>query len=112
MTGCTDIRTSSKMTTDASSPKTTAAHTACTASEQTRSVSVLLTNHQTARLDEIAAALRRDTGSYMSRSDMLREILSAVLPFFPDWGQGTSAEDIGRIIATRLRRDITSHPRP
>ena len=100
------------MTTDASSPKTTTAGTACTASEQTRSVSVLLTNHQTARLDEIAAALRRDTGNYMSRSDMLRAILSAVLPFFPDWGQGTSADDVSKIIATRLCRDIAAHPRP
>jgi Arc/MetJ-type ribon-helix-helix transcriptional regulator len=82
--------------------------TARTASQETRPVSVLITNHQTAVLDEIAAKFRRDTGNYMSRSDMIREILSAVLPYFADWGLGASAQEGGRRLAARLHRDITN----
>ncbi|HYP13484.1 MAG TPA: hypothetical protein VEQ63_06150 [Bryobacteraceae bacterium] len=51
-----------------------------TAATSTSPVTVLLTNHQAAMLDEIAAGVRRDTGGVLSRSAMIRAVLSAVIP--------------------------------
>ena len=47
------------------------------ASAQT-AVTVLLTNDQTAFLDEVAAEIRRETGGCISRSAILRAMISAL----------------------------------
>jgi hypothetical protein len=101
---CRDFDTC--MNQNSSSPLNTSAQPTRSAATETRATTVLLTNHQTACLDEIAACLRRDTGKYMSRSAMLRAIVAAVLPLYPDWGQGESAADVQQRIATLLRRNI------
>jgi hypothetical protein len=101
---CRDFDTC--MNQNSSSPLNTSAQPTRSAATETRATTVLLTNHQTACLDEIAACLRPDTGKYMSRSAMLRAIVAAVLPLYPDWGQGESAADVQQRIATLLRRNI------
>jgi hypothetical protein len=51
----------------------------------TSAVTVLLTNEQTATLDEIAIGIRRTTGHSISRSAMIRAITTAVLPYCQEW---------------------------
>ena len=47
----------------------------------TSPVTVLLTNDQTATLDEISVAIRRNTGQAVSRSAILRALAAASLPY-------------------------------
>jgi hypothetical protein len=62
---------------------------------------VLLTE-QVVRLDEIAAQVRRRSGKTISRSGMIRAILSAVLPCHEDWVKVTSEADLQQMVALRL----------
>jgi hypothetical protein len=69
----------------------------------TACVTVLLTNHQTAFIDEIAADIRRRTGHALTRSAMLRAIADAVLPYFPEWANCRSEEELRELVARRMR---------
>ena len=80
-----------------------------TASE-TSAVTVLLTNEQTALLDTTAAAIRRNTGVAISRSAMLRAIVSAALPFRQEWSKCQSAAQVEQKILNRLRADESYDP--
>ena len=83
----------------------TSATSSNTAGNQTSAVTVLLTNEQAALLDGAAANIRRNTGVAISRSAMLRAILSAVLPFRQEWSRCQSAMDVEQKITNRLRAD-------
>jgi hypothetical protein len=72
------------------------------ASAQTE-VTVLLTNDQAAFLDEVTAAMRRNTGGAISRSAMLRAMMSALKPYFEDWLKCRTEADVKELIARRLR---------
>ena len=76
-----------------------------TIARETTAVTILLTNEQTALLDAAAAAIRRNTGVAISRSAMLRAIVSALLPFRQEWSKCQSAAQIKQKIENRLRSD-------
>jgi hypothetical protein len=65
-------------------------------------VSMVLLTEQVVRLDEIAAQVRRRSGKTISRSGMIRAILSAVLPCHEDWVKVTSEADLQQMVALRL----------
>jgi hypothetical protein len=85
-------------------PPRTSAQVPGTEAAETSPVSILLTRHQTALMDEIAAAIRRQTGTVISRSAMLRAIAAAVLPYYPEWLDCQSTVEIQQRIAIRLGR--------
>ena len=66
-------------------------------------VTALLTNDQTALLDEVAVEIRRETGGCISRSAILRAMMSALKPYFEDWLKCRTEADIKEVIALRLR---------
>ena len=86
-----------------SAPSTKAPQRSATVAGQTSPVTVLLTHHQIAWMDEIAAAIRRQTGAVISRSAMLRAIAAAVLPCYPDWLDSASAADLQKKLHIALR---------
>lgn len=65
-------------------------------------ISVVLTNHQIALLDEIAAAIRRRTGAVLSRSAMLRATLAAILPHGKEVLDYRSEAELKQAISERL----------
>jgi hypothetical protein len=67
-------------------------------------VSVILTHHQAALLDEIAAAIRRHTGKSISRWAMFRAIADAVLPLYPDWFASRSEDELQERIRLQIGR--------
>ena len=85
----------------------TVQHGTTPAAQQTTPVTVLLTHHQVALMDEIAAAIRRNTGVAISRSALLRAIATPTLPCFEDWLHCTSVGDVQKHIARRLRTGKT-----
>ena len=82
--------------------RTSAAQVPATAAAETSPVTVLLTHHQIALMDEITAAVRRESGTVISRSAMLRAIAAAVLPCYMDWLDCRSTVELQQRIATRL----------
>jgi hypothetical protein len=81
------------------------------ASAQT-AVTVLLTNDQTAFLDEVAAEIRRESGGCISRSAMLRAILSALKPYAEDWLKCRTETEVKEVIAFRLRVGSQAQQQP
>src|SRR4051812_14731912 len=82
---------------------TTATQIPAPVAAETSPVTVLLTHHQTARMDEIAAAIRRNAGAVVSRSAMVRAIAAAILPCYPDWLDCKCATDLQKQIERRLQ---------
>src|SRR4051812_37034559 len=72
------------------------------ASAQT-AVTVLLTNDQTAFLDEVAAEIRRETGGCISRSALLRAMISALKPYSEDWLKCRIETEVKEVMSLRLR---------
>jgi hypothetical protein len=68
----------------------------------TSAVTVLLTNDQTATLDEISAAIRRNTAQAVSRSAILRALTSACLPHGEDWLRCRSEQQIAQLVSRLL----------
>jgi hypothetical protein len=64
----------------------------------TSPVTVLLTNDQTANLDEISAAIRRNTGQAVSRSAILRALASACLLYGENWRRCRSEQHIAACV--------------
>lgn len=79
------------------------------ASAQT-AVTVLLTNDQAAFLDEVTAAIRRNTGGSVSRSAMLRAMMSALRPYYANWLKCRTEADVKEVIALQLRAGLQQHP--
>src|SRR5215208_6712348 len=77
------------------------------------SVSILLTNSQAARMDEIRASIRRVNGHRISRSALVRAMTTAVLTLHKDWMLCRNEEDVCTLILCRIndRMDLQSGPR-
>ena len=69
----------------------------------TSAVTVLLTDDKTAFIDEVAAAVRRNTGHSISRSAMIRAITTAVLAYYKDWLECRSEAEIQKMVSRRLQ---------
>ena len=82
-------------------------------SAETSSVSILLTNAQAARMDEVRAAIRRANGWSISRSALVRAMTTAVLTLHQDWLACGSEEDVCSLILCRIndRIDLQSGTR-
>jgi hypothetical protein len=72
------------------------------AAPETSTVTVLLTTDQTAIIDELALAIRRSTGSAISRSAMVRAMIAALLPYRKEWLNVTSETGLKNILSMRL----------
>jgi hypothetical protein len=81
------------------------------ASAQT-AVTVLLTNDQTALLDEVAAEIRRETGGCISRSAMLRAMISALTPYAEEWLKCRTETEVEQVMAIRLRVGSQAQQQP
>jgi hypothetical protein len=75
--------------------------------EATSPVTVLLTNDQTATLDEISAAIRRNTGHAISRSAILRALATAALPYGNGWLRCRSERQITELVGRLLKIGLT-----
>lgn len=74
----------------------------------TTAVTVLLTNEQAARLDEIRVGIRRTTGESISRSALIRAIINGLLPYQRNLLNCTSEADISHKIS-RVLEIATRH---
>jgi hypothetical protein len=72
------------------------------AAAETTAVTVLLTNAQTAMLDEIALAIRRKSGAVISRSAMIRAFIAAALPHRDWWLHAKSEESLRESVSLRM----------
>lgn len=68
----------------------------------TSAVTVLLTRDQIATLDEMSAAIRRNTGVAISRSAVLRALATAALPHRNQWLRCRSEEHLVQRVAQVL----------
>jgi len=59
---------------------------------QRTEISALLDTEQVFNLDEIAAVIRHDTGKQLTRSAIIRAILSSSLPYKQNWLKCRSEE--------------------
>ena len=81
---------------------TSAAQASNSATAPTSPVTVLLTDEQTVRLDEISIQIRRQSGKAISRSALIRAMTNALLPYARNFHEGRSEADICRKIARAL----------
>ena len=65
-------------------------------------ITILFTNHQTAYLDEIAAAIRRETGSAISRSSLVRAMAMAAAESHREFLDCSSEREIRDKLVRRL----------
>jgi hypothetical protein len=70
----------------------------------TTEIGVLLTNDQIANLDQVAIHIRRNTGRAISRSAMIRAILSPVLKYHQQWLSCESEQQLRQSVANQLMR--------
>jgi hypothetical protein len=78
--------------------------------DMTTDVTVLLTNDQIATLDEISAAIRRNTGHAVSRSALLRAMATATLPFGKDWLRCRTEDQVTQLINRLMVIGSTLNP--
>ena len=78
------------------------AHDAIAATGKASAVTVLLTNEQTVRLDEISAAIRRRSAKSISRSAVIRALISALLPYYQNFVDCRTEAEIRQKIARTL----------
>ena len=65
-------------------------------------VTILLTNEQTVRLNEISAGIRRRTAKSISRSALIRALISALPPYYQSFLDCRTEADIRQKIARTL----------
>jgi hypothetical protein len=75
-------------------------------SRRTGEVAVLLTNDQIANLDQLAIDIRRTAGCAVSRSAIMRAILSAVFKYQRQWPACESEQDVQQAVESQLVRGI------
>jgi hypothetical protein len=73
-------------------------------------ITVLFPNGRAVYLDELAAAIRRNTGKTLSRSALIRAMTKALLPLYREWLQCASEGDIERMIKARLLNGGVASP--
>jgi hypothetical protein len=67
-------------------------------------VTILLTHEQIMCLDQIALDIRRNSGHPISRSAIVRALVCAALPYFEEWLDCHSEEELCHTIGGRLTR--------
>ncbi len=70
----------------------------------TTEVGVLLTNDQIANLDQVAINIRRKTGCALSRSAMIRAIITPVLAYHQQWLNCESEQQLRQTVVNQLMR--------
>lgn len=75
-------------------------------SRRTGEVAVLLTYDQIANLDQLAITIRRTTGCALSRSAIIRAILTPVFKYQRHWPSCRSEEDVQQAVEMQLVRGV------
>jgi hypothetical protein len=65
-------------------------------------ITVLFPNERAVYLDELASAIRRNTGKTVSRSALIRAMTKALTPLYNEWLHCRSEEDVERMVRARL----------
>ncbi len=65
-------------------------------------ITVLFPNERAVYLDELASAIRRNTGKTISRSALIRAMTKALKPLYMEWLNCRSEADIERMVRARL----------
>jgi len=65
-------------------------------------ITVLFPNERAVYLDELASAMRRNTGKTISRSALIRAMTKALTPLYLEWLDCRSEEDIEGMVRARL----------
>jgi hypothetical protein len=65
-------------------------------------ITVLFPNERAVLLDEVASAIRRNTGKTISRSALIRAMTQVLTPFYREWLHCRSEGDIERMLRGRL----------
>jgi hypothetical protein len=73
---------------------------------ESAAITVLLTNDQIAQLDEIAAAIRRNSGRSISRSALIRAMITAATTLRADWRLCHDEDDVCLWILARLSNTL------
>jgi hypothetical protein len=73
-------------------------------------ITVLFPNHRAVYLDELAAAIRRNTGKTLSRSALLRAMTKALTPLYREWLECSSEDEVERKITARLSPSMAGSP--
>jgi hypothetical protein len=66
-------------------------------------ITVILTDKETATMDEIALTIRRNTGKSISRSALIRAITTAALVWHRDWLNCRSEGEIRQKVGLRMQ---------
>jgi hypothetical protein len=73
-------------------------------------IAVLFPNDRAVYLDELASAIRRNTGKTLSRSALLRAMTKALTPLYREWLECGSEDEIERKITARLSPSMVGSP--
>jgi hypothetical protein len=73
-------------------------------------ITVLFPNDRAVYLDELASAIRRNTGKTLSRSALLRAMTKALTPLYREWLECGSEDEIERKITARLSPAMAGSP--
>jgi hypothetical protein len=65
-------------------------------------ITVLFPNESAVYLDELASAVRRNTGKTVSRSALIRAMTKPLTPLYLEWLHCRSEGDIERMVRARL----------
>ncbi len=65
-------------------------------------ITVLFPNERAVYLDELASAIRRNTGKTVSRSALIRAMTKALTPLYKEWLHCRSEGDIERMVRARF----------
>ena len=76
----------------------------------TVAITVLFPNERAVYLDELASAIRRNTGKTLSRSALIRAMTKALRPLYREWLECGSEDEIERKITARLSPVMAGPP--
>jgi hypothetical protein len=78
--------------------------------DPTVAITVLFPNERAVYLDELASAIRRNTGKTLSRSALIRAMTKALTPLYREWLKCGSEDEIERKITARLSPAMAGPP--
>lgn len=73
-------------------------------------ITVLFPNDRAVYLDELASAIRRNTGKTVSRSALIRAMAKALEPLYRGWLECASEEEVERKITARISPAMAGPP--
>jgi hypothetical protein len=73
-------------------------------------ITVLFPNDRAVFLDELASAIRRNTGKTVSRSALIRAMTKALEPLYRGWLECASEEEVERKITARISPVMAGPP--